>query len=328
MRASQMRLVTVMVLAGTCAFFVPNVRGEPPKDPKSQPEMKLPPGWTEEDMKACMMAAVPGEMHQFLAKGVGVWRGKMTMWDYPGAVPSKSDSIATVTSIMEGHYTLMEATSDMPGMGPFKGLCIFGFDNVSQKFVSTWIDNFGTGMMNGTGELSADRKVLTWDFTFNCPITRKPAIMRETETVTGPDSRIMEMFGPDPKTGKEFKMVTIEYTRTEKKAPAVHEQASESADSPVDLAELKVMQDMADAAKLQVDAAAINLAQIEIELKRYQSMFDKKAIAENELQKAKLEVALAQIRSQMAMNQWTLRKDEIAARKARIEEKKQQQAKH
>ena len=30
------------------------------------PEMKLPPGWTEEDMKACMAAATPGKMQALL----------------------------------------------------------------------------------------------------------------------------------------------------------------------------------------------------------------------------------------------------------------------
>jgi hypothetical protein len=37
--------------------------------------------------------------------------------------------------------------------------------------------------------------------------------MREVDTVTGPNSKTLEMFGPDPKTGKEFKMMTIELTK-------------------------------------------------------------------------------------------------------------------
>jgi len=30
----------------------------------TEPELKLPPGWTAEDMQACILAGTPGEMHQ------------------------------------------------------------------------------------------------------------------------------------------------------------------------------------------------------------------------------------------------------------------------
>ena len=101
----------------------------------------------------------------------------------------------------------------MPGMGPYSGLGIYGYDNVSEQFVSTWIDNHGTGMMNGTGQLSDDGKTLTWEFTGNCPITHKPITMREVDTVTGPNTRTLEMFGTPPKGTEEFKMMSIEMTR-------------------------------------------------------------------------------------------------------------------
>jgi hypothetical protein len=101
----------------------------------------------------------------------------------------------------------------MPGMGPYVTIGIVGFDNVSKKFVANWIDNHGTGMMNGTGELSRDGKTLTWKFTYNCPITKKPALMRQIETATGPSTKTLEVFGAEPKSGKEFKMMQIELTK-------------------------------------------------------------------------------------------------------------------
>jgi len=202
--------IALLLLAGIV------VAAEPSKDSKAgagQPEMKLPPGWTHQDMQACAMAATPGKMHEELAKSVGVWRGKNTIWMAPGAEPMKTEGVTTNTAIMDGRYIKSEMTGDMPGMGPFAGLALYGFDNVSQKFVSTWIDNCGTGMMSGTGELSSDGKTLTWTYTYNCPIAKKLVTMREVETVTGPNTKTLEMFGPDPKTGKEFKMMAIEYTR-------------------------------------------------------------------------------------------------------------------
>jgi hypothetical protein len=188
---------------------------EPAKDAKSagQPEMKLPPGWTEADMQACMIAATPGKMQEHLVKGAGVWQGKNTMWMAPGAEPMKSESTTTVTPIMDGRYIKVEVAGEMPGMGPYNGLGLYGFDNVSQKFVSTWLDNHNTGLMTGTGELSPDGKTLTWKYTYTCPLNKKPATLREVETVTGPNTKTLEMFGAEPKSGKEFKMMSIELTK-------------------------------------------------------------------------------------------------------------------
>jgi hypothetical protein len=181
--------------------------------PAGTPQIKLPPGWTQADMQACLLAATPGKMHERLAKDVGVWQGTCTMWMYPGAEPMKNNATSTITAVMDGRYTKCEMAGEIPGMGPYSGFGIYGFDNVSQKFVSTWIDNHSTGMMTGTGELSPDGKTLTWSFSYNCPLTKKPTPMREVETITGPNTKTLEMFGPDPKSGKEFKMMSIELTK-------------------------------------------------------------------------------------------------------------------
>lgn len=174
---------------------------------------QLPPGWTEADMQACVIAGTPGKMHEHLAKGVGEWSGKTTMWMYPGAEPVMSEITSKVTSLMDGRYFKGEFMGDMPGMGPYHGGGIVGFDNVSQKFVSNWIDNHSTGIMQGVGSLSEDGKTLTWTYTYNCPLTKKPATMREIQTITGPDTQTLEMWSAEPKTGKEFKMMFIELTR-------------------------------------------------------------------------------------------------------------------
>jgi hypothetical protein len=209
-------LSLVVISAIALIVFARSVAAdEAPKDskPAAAPEFKLPPGWTEADMQACVLASTPGRMHERLAKTIGKWEGKNTMWMYPGADPIKTDCSSTVTAIMDGRFTKCEMAGDMPGMGPFQGLGIYGYDNVSRKFVCTMIDNHNTGMMNGTGELSADGNTITWNFTFNCPITGKPAIIRQIETMTSPDTMTLEMDAPEPKTGKEYKMMAIEFKK-------------------------------------------------------------------------------------------------------------------
>jgi len=102
---------------------------------------------------------------------------------------------------------------DMPGMGPYHGGGVYGYDNVSKKFVSSWIDNHSTGIMQGEGELSSDGKSITWEYKFNCPIAKKQVTMKEVDTKTGDNAKKLEMWGDDPKTGKNYKMMSIELTR-------------------------------------------------------------------------------------------------------------------
>ena len=187
---------------------------QPAKDKTAQPDhAPLPPGWPEADMQACVEAGTPGEMHRHLAEAAGTWNGRTKMWMAPGTEPMESECTSTITTVMDGRYTRCEITGEMPGMGMYNGFGLYGYDNVAEKFQSTWIDNHGTGMMIGTGELSPDGKTLTWRFTYNCPITKKPAVMREVERLTSDNEKTLEMFGTDPKSGKEFKMMEIHFTR-------------------------------------------------------------------------------------------------------------------
>jgi hypothetical protein len=202
-------VVGLIALAGSLAV------ADPSKDASAgaATELKLPPGWTEEDMKACMMAAMPGKKHEILAEGAGEWRGKTSMWMAPNSEPMQSECTSTAKPVMDGRFLRVEVEGEMPGMGPYNGVGVYGFDNVSQKFVSTWFDNQSTGIMYGEGELSDDGKTMTWNYKYNCPITKKPTPLREVETITGPNTKTLEMFGTEPKSGEEFKMMEIEFTK-------------------------------------------------------------------------------------------------------------------
>lgn len=87
-----MSLVCFVALAGSAAI-AQNAKDSKPATPPAQnqkdakpaaghdgqPAMQLPPGWTPEDMQACMAAGIPGKMHEHMAKSFGVWHGQTTM---------------------------------------------------------------------------------------------------------------------------------------------------------------------------------------------------------------------------------------------------------
>lgn len=181
--------------------------------PAAAQEMKLPAGWTEADMQKMISAGTPGKMHEHLMKSAGNWQGKCTMWMTPGSDPITTDCTYVAKPIMDGRYLQVEMTGEIPGMGAYRGMGIYGYSNAEQKFVANWIDNMNTGIVAGEGELSSDGKSTTWSSTYHCPITDKPAKLREIDTLTGPSTKTLETHGSDPKTGVEYKMMSIELMR-------------------------------------------------------------------------------------------------------------------
>src|SRR5262245_47918277 len=96
-----MLIVAVALVTVAIAEPAKDAKDAKPAAASATPEMKLPPGWTDADMQACMTAATPGKMHERLTSAAGTWVGKNTMWMYPGAEPVTSDCTMTVTPIMD-----------------------------------------------------------------------------------------------------------------------------------------------------------------------------------------------------------------------------------
>jgi hypothetical protein len=191
-----------------------------PGDMKPPADMQMPPGMTPELMKEfeeCMKAAQPGPEHAHLQEMVGTWEGKNKMWMAPGTEPMETTSTARFASTLGGRYIHGEFKGPMPGMGEFEGAALYGYDNAAKQFQVVWVDNMGTGMMVGTGALSADKKVMTWTMKWNHP-SRGLITFREVDTMISPDEMKLEMYGPHT-DGKEFKMMEIVSKRVSKGEP-------------------------------------------------------------------------------------------------------------
>lgn len=168
-------------------------------------------------MEAMEANATPGPNHEWLAGYAGSWTLEVSHWMAPGAPPQTSQAMAVGEMAFGGLFLVERVRGDFGGM-PFEGRGTSGYDNIRKEFVFTWIDNMSSGIMTGTGKLSADRKTMTSSTKVMDPATGKEVTMRTVETFDGPDSRRSETFttGPD---GKEFKTMELTYTRRAGDAP-------------------------------------------------------------------------------------------------------------
>ncbi|WP_442787662.1 DUF1579 domain-containing protein [Flavobacterium suncheonense] len=161
--------------------------------------------------KAWMDYATPGEAHKMMMAENGIWNGEMTMWMHAGAEPMKQTVSAEYKTVMGGRY--QEGIHKGNFMGaPFEGKSTLAYDNATQEYTSTWIDNMGTGIMIMKGKYDPATKQFRMEGDCVDPVTKKTKKMREVVTVVDDNTRKMEMFdtGYD---GKEFKNMEIISTR-------------------------------------------------------------------------------------------------------------------
>ncbi|HXB07897.1 MAG TPA: DUF1579 domain-containing protein [Puia sp.] len=163
-----------------------------------------------DDMKAMMAAATPGETHKMLAKSAGTWTATVTMWMQPGTPPTTSTAEATNEMVLGGRYLKSVNKGNMMGQ-PFEGVGYTGYDNVKKQFVNSWVDNFGTGIMTMSGSWDAASKSIVYTGSMADPVSGKDTPFKEVWKFTDDDHQVMEMYYPVQ--GKEFKSMEIKYTR-------------------------------------------------------------------------------------------------------------------
>lgn len=189
--------------------------GDASKESTNEGKME-PKEWVPVDsaaaMNAMMAAGTLGEEHKMLAKSNGTWNVDMTYWDGIDRPASKMAGTQVTTSILDGHFSQSLFSGDFMGM-PFNGISTVGYDNTTKEYVSLWMENMNTAIMVMKGTWDAATKTITFSGKQKNPVNGIECNMRQTYKFVDDDNEYMEMFGPDPKTGKEFKMMEIKYTR-------------------------------------------------------------------------------------------------------------------
>jgi len=165
-------------------------------------------------MKNWQAYMTPGDMHKMMASWNGNWSSDITMWEQAGAQPQKSTGKTVNKMIMGGRYQQSSHTGNMMGM-PFEGQSTLGYDNNTKQFISTWVDNMGTGIMVLKGNWDPASKSMTLTGKMIDPIsgTNRETEIREVFKVVDDNTQTMEMYCPGM-DGKEFKTMEIKYTKS------------------------------------------------------------------------------------------------------------------
>lgn len=153
----------------------------------------------------------PAEMHTMIAKYNGKFTAEVSMWMTPDGPPTKSTGIADNKMILGGRYQESYYKGEFNGM-PFEGRNILGYDNAKKKFVTTWIDNMGTGVMMYEGTWDEGKKAILFTGKMVDPMTHMECEMRETFTFVDDNTQVMESWCKC-KGMPEYKSMEIKYTR-------------------------------------------------------------------------------------------------------------------
>ncbi len=172
-------------------------------------------------MEAWAKYATPGAQHAQLAKKTGKWTVNGKMWMAPGSVPQEFGGTSTLEMDLDGHYLVENVVGSEPDPitgQVFKGRAWIAFDNLTNKIVTVWIDNMGTGITRFTGTANADWTTIT--LTGESPdfITGKYKTVKSIERKISDSQYVVTMLdkGPD---GKEYTSMELTYNRAGGAAP-------------------------------------------------------------------------------------------------------------
>ncbi|HVT61336.1 MAG TPA: DUF1579 domain-containing protein [Thermoanaerobaculia bacterium] len=182
---------------------------EPPK-PADQSKTASQPASTPQapsaaDMEMMMKLAAPGEHHKDLDRLAGKWATSGKSWMAPGQPPVEMNGSMEASWTLGGRFLQSVHKGNFMGQ-PFEGHGLDGYDNVTHKYVGSWVDNMGTGLMAFEGSCDNPCKVLTTTGDFVDPMSRQKLTMRNVITFVDANTYHQDMYvaGPD---GKEFKMM-------------------------------------------------------------------------------------------------------------------------
>ena len=194
-----LRLIVSLIFSCILGFYFFSASASAEEKNMDDPMMKK---WAE--------YATPGEHHKVLQYFIGEWDYTVSWKMSAKEKPEKSTGVTVGKWLLDGRFLKLHANGTSQNK-PFEGYGLIGYDNAAKKYNGIWIDNMGTGMAKSWGYYYPSANKFVEYGSFNDPIFGRQAFRGVTK-IKNNDKYSYEMYitGAD---GKEFRMMTIDYTR-------------------------------------------------------------------------------------------------------------------
>ena len=128
----------------------------------------------------------------------------------PGAPDEVSKATSVHRMVLGGRYLEQVYKGTSMGM-PFEGIGYTGYDNVQQRYVGTWMDTFGTGVMTFLGVAKpTDERIDT--VAEGIEPSGQKRIFENIVRIHNHGRHSYEMWTTGP-TGKKHRTMIVEYER-------------------------------------------------------------------------------------------------------------------
>ena len=183
-----MKISTLTICAATFVMLACNNKTNEPKTPADSSATatvtETPKDTAMHTMpdSAAMMKAwndfkAIGPMHKWMEKTNGTWVADISTWMDPSSAPEKSVGTMVQSSILGGRYVVGKYSGTVFGQKT-EGQFTMGYDNAKKLFVSTWIDNQGSGIAFMSGNYDEKTKTLNLNGYQTDPISGKDSNIR------------------------------------------------------------------------------------------------------------------------------------------------------
>lgn len=157
-------------------------------------------------MEAWMDFAKPGAEHAWMATHAGTWVcDSVKQWMDPSQPPTTAKATDVVTMGMNGLYQMSDFSSSMMGQ-PMMGHGLMGYDKMKKKFVLSWIDNMGSGIVRMEGSYDDATKTLNLSGKQSDPGRKMETDIRQELKFHDDNSYTLAMYGTghDGKSEQKF----------------------------------------------------------------------------------------------------------------------------
>ena len=154
-------------------------------------------------------AASPDQHHKLLQPLIGRWNTQSRQW-LGTPKPETATGHAEVKSILGGRFVEEKYDSIIFGK-PYQGQGWTGFDTRTKKFVSAWVDTWGTWITVEEGSADPTGKVLTLTAQDYDVATGKTRPIKFVYTIESNDHHVMRMY--EQIQGKETLTMEVDYKK-------------------------------------------------------------------------------------------------------------------